>query len=92
MKSCLAALSTPVTWAPSRLASWMAKDPDPPPAPLISIRLPATTRCVPRSAIAPACGMVDASANESAVGLTESADSGASAYSAKPPISARLSP
>ena len=70
----------------------MAKDPDPPPAPLISTRLPATTLSVPRRAIAPACGMVDASANVSWVGLWASADSGAIAYSAKPPISARLSP
>ena len=92
MKSCLAALSTPVTWAPSRFASWIAKEPDPPPAPLISTRLPATALRVPCRAIAPACGMVDASANVSPAGLRISTDSGASAYSAKPPISARLSP
>ena len=65
MKSCLVALSTPVTCAPSRLASWMANEPDPPPAPLMSTRQPGTARCVPCSAIAPACGMVDASANVS---------------------------
>ena len=36
--------------------------------------------------------MVDASANVSSAGLRARADSGATAYSAKPPISARLSP
>ena len=70
----------------------MAKDPDPPPAPLISTRLPATAVRTPCRAIAPACGMVDASANVSPAGLSASTDTGASAYSAKPPLSARLSP
>ena len=65
MKSSLPALSTPVTCAPSRLASWIANEPEPPPAPLISTRRPAAAPAVPCSAIAPACGMVDASANVS---------------------------
>jgi hypothetical protein len=57
----------------------MAKDPDPPPAPLISTRLPATAVRTPCRAIAPACGMVDASANVSPAGVTASAETGASA-------------
>ena len=67
------ALSTPVTCAPSRLASWIANEPEPPPAPLISTRRPAAAPSVPCSAIAPACGIVEASANVSAAGLWASA-------------------
>ena len=48
MKSSLPALSTPVTCAPARLASWIANDPEPPPAPLISTRTPAAA---PRGAL-----------------------------------------
>ena len=69
MKSSLPALSTPVTCAPARLASWIANEPEPPPAPLISTRCPAPAPAVPCSAIAPACGIVDASANVSSGGL-----------------------
>src|SRR5919109_1444446 len=47
MKSSLPALSTPVTCAPARLASWIANEPEPPPAPLISTRWPAATPAVP---------------------------------------------
>ncbi len=42
--------------------------------------------------MAPACGIVDASTKVSVAGLRASADSGATAYSAKPPLSPRLSP
>src|SRR5580765_1654207 len=70
----------------------MAKAPDPPPAPLINTLLPATAVRTPCRAIAPACGMVDAWANVRAAGLSASTETGASAYSAKPPLSARLSP
>src|SRR6185437_5814649 len=52
----------------------MAKDPDPPPAPLMSTRLPARAVRTPCRAIAPACGMVDASANVSPVGVSMSTD------------------
>ena len=47
---------------------------------------------MPFTAIAPACGMVEAWTNESSAGFATSADSAATAYSANPPISARLSP
>jgi hypothetical protein len=92
MKSSLPALSTPVTWAPTRLASWIANEPEPPPAPLITTRCPAPAPSVPCRAIAPACGIVDASAKFSAAGFRASTDSGAIAYSAKPPLRLRLSP
>ena len=42
--------------------------------------------------MAPACGIVEASANVSSAGLWARPDSAATAYSAKPPLSARLSP
>src|SRR5918997_3114217 len=92
MKSSFPALSTPVTCAPRRLASWIANDPDPPPPPFTSTRRPGAAPTVPWSAIAPAWGMVDASANVSSTGLWASAESAATAYSAKPPLSERLSP
>lgn len=41
-----------MTWAPARFASWIAKDPDPPPAPLTSTRSPARTRAIPCSYLA----------------------------------------
>ena len=53
MNSSLAALSTPVTCAPSRLANWTANEPEPPPAPLISTRCPAAAPAVPCSAMGP---------------------------------------
>lgn len=70
----------------------MANDPDPPPAPLINTRLPALAERVPCHAIAPACGIVDASTKVSPAGFSANADSGAIAYSAKPPFKERLSP
>ena len=73
-------------------ASWMANDPEPPPAPLMSTREPGRAQVVPCTAIAPACGTVEACANVNAGGLWANTDSGATAYSAKPPLSARLSP
>src|SRR5918997_5934711 len=91
MKSSFPALSTPVTCAPRRLASWIANDPDPPPPPFTSTRRPGAAPTVPWSAIAPAWGMVDASANVRSTGLWASAESAATAYSAKPPLSERLS-
>ena len=56
------------------------------------MRWPAATPVVPRRAIAAACGIAAASAKVSSSGLWASADSGATAYSAKPPFSWRLSP
>ena len=51
-----------VTWEPAEWASWLAKFPTPPPAPVISTRLPSrnppTSR--ERSAVRPACGRVAA--------------------------------
>ena len=76
MKSSLPALSTPVTCAPSRLASWIAKEPEPPPAPLTSTRTPDRGAVGPCSAIAPAWGIVDASAKVSPAGLWASAGFG----------------
>ena len=54
--------------------------------------LPGTAPLVPCSAMAPACGIVDASSKGRSGGLGASTDSGTTAYSAKPPFSARLSP
>ena len=53
--------------------------------------LPGRARLVPCRAIAPACGMVEACANVRPGGLWANTDSGATACSAKPPLSARLS-
>src|SRR6185369_3921009 len=92
MKSSLPVLSTPVTYAPRRLASWIAKEPEPPPAPLIRTRCPGPAPLVPCCAITPACGIVDASAKVNSAGLRASTDSAAIAYSAKPPLRRRLSP
>ena len=47
---------------------------------------------MPWNAIGPACGIVEASTKLSSAGLTASADAGATAYSAKPPLRLRLSP
>ena len=77
MKSSLKALSTPVTRAPHRLASWIAKAPVPPPPPLTNTRAPSAAPSVPCRAIAPAWGIVDACANVSSRGLCASAVSGA---------------
>ena len=77
MKSSLPALSTPVTWAPSRLASCMANEPAPPPPPLISTRRPAAAPSVPCRAMAPAWGIVEAWAKVSSAGLGVRTDAAA---------------
>ena len=61
MWSSLPALSTAVTWAPGCLATWIANVPVPPPPPLTRTRVPGPAPAVPCSAMAPACGIVDAS-------------------------------
>ena len=83
--------ATAVTWAPASVASWMAKRPTPPLAPVTSTRLPSTKPPISsaRSAVSPATGSVAACANEIPSGSSARYSVGTAARSAHAPDSSR---
>ena len=81
-------LHTAVTSAPRALASWTAKVPTPPDAPLISTRWPGWTRPLSRRpwrAVRADTGTAAAFPNDSRAGLSASLASAAGTYSARVP-------
>ncbi len=87
--SSLAVLATPVTVAPSAVASCTANEPTPPDAPITSTRWPGSTRpTVVRawSAVMPEIAETAACSKLTFSGLCASFDSLAEAYSAKVPL------
>ena len=83
--------ATPVTCAPPRRASWNAKRPTPPAAPVTSTRWPSRLpwTASARSAVSPATGSVDAAAKLTSPGSSASSEVGTATFSAHAPVPTR---
>ncbi len=81
----MSALSTAVTSAPACLASATTNTPPAPPAPLTRTRSPGRTSAVALRAMPPACGIVEASANDSPPGFRANSLGRVQTNSASPP-------